>query len=91
MRARELGYHLLLEKPAAESLARCEEIEPVEIHEQDDAGYAGHGGGDWGLVDALDGLFRGTNALPPGLDGLAGHRLAFLAEQARVTRNQRSK
>ena len=61
-------------------------IEPVEIHEQDDAGYAGHGGGDWGLVDALEGLFRGSNALPPGLDGLAGHRLAFLAEEARVTR-----
>ncbi len=63
-------------------------IEPVEIHEQDDAGYAGHGGGDWGLVDALDGLFRGANALPPGLDGLAGHRLAFLAEEARVTRRR---
>ena len=50
------------------------------------AGYAGHGGGDWGLIDALDSLFRGPDRLPPGLDGLAGHRLAFLAEKARVTR-----
>lgn len=63
-------------------------IEPIEISEQDDAGYAGHGGGDWGLVNALEGLFCGPQALPPGLDGLAGHRLAYLAEQARVTRQR---
>jgi predicted dehydrogenase len=63
-------------------------IEPVEIAEQDDAGYAGHGGGDWGLINALDGLFLGPDALPPGLDGLAGHRLAYLADQARVTRQR---
>jgi predicted dehydrogenase len=49
-------------------------------------GYAGHGGGDFGLVNALDHLFRGPDALPPGLDGLdglGGHRLAFLAEDSR--------
>lgn len=50
------------------------------------AGYAGHGGGDWGLMNALDALFRGPDCLPPGLDGLAGHRLAFLAERSRLTR-----
>ena len=59
-------------------------IEPVEILEPNDSGYAGHGGGDWGLVNALTGLFQGPDALPPGLDGLAGHRLAFLSEEARV-------
>jgi predicted dehydrogenase len=48
-------------------------------------GYAGHGGGDWGLVNALDRMFRGPDSLPPGLDGLAGHRLAFLAEKSRLT------
>ena len=63
-------------------------IEPIEIRQQDDAGYAGHGGGDWGLVNALQGLFHGPQALPPGLDGLAGHRLAFLAEEARTSRRR---
>jgi predicted dehydrogenase len=63
--------------------------EPVELVQPDlvnAAGYAGHGGGDWGLVNALDSLFRGPARLAPGLDGLAGHRLAFLAENARLTR-----
>jgi predicted dehydrogenase len=63
-------------------------IEPIEIQQPDDGGYAGHGGGDWGLVDALEGLFKGPQALAPGLDGLAGHRLAFLAEEARVSRQR---
>jgi predicted dehydrogenase len=59
--------------------------EPVELVQADTpAGYAGHGGGDWGLINALDSLFRGPDRLAPGLDGLAGHRLAFLAEQSRL-------
>jgi predicted dehydrogenase len=65
-----------------------EDIEPIEIPKPEYAEYAeyaGHGGGDFGLVDALDGLFKEASGLAPGLDGLAGHRLAFLAEQARVT------
>ncbi len=61
-------------------------IEPIEITQADDAGYAGHGGGDFGLINALDQLFSGPAALTPGLDGLDGHRLAFLAEMARVER-----
>jgi hypothetical protein len=44
-----------------------------------------HGGGDRGLVDALDRMFRGPERLPPGLDGLAGQRLALLAEKSRLT------
>lgn len=59
-------------------------IEPIAIERPGDLGYAGHGGGDSGLIDALEGLFKGPSALVPGLDGLAGHRLAFLAEQARL-------
>lgn len=62
--------------------------ETIEISRNADEGYAGHGGGDGGLVNALESLFRGEHALPPGLDGLAGHRLAFLAEKARVSRQQ---
>lgn len=61
-------------------------IEPVEIVKPADEGYAGHGGGDHGIVDAFDRLFQGPAALPPGLDGLAGHRLAFLAEASRVAK-----
>lgn len=60
-------------------------IEPVDIGHADESGYAGHGGGDFGLVNSLDRLFRGPSQLTPGLDGLAGHRLAYLAELARVT------
>lgn len=58
--------------------------EPVEIEIPDATGYAGHGGGDFGLVSSLHELFRGETRLEPGLDGLAGHRLAFLAEKSRV-------
>lgn len=60
-------------------------IEAIEIPENTNDGYAGHGGGDGGLIDALEMLFHGEQALPLGLDGLAGHRLAFLAEKARVS------
>ena len=62
---------------------RTGQIEAISVTAPADAGYAGHGGGDFGLVDALDRMFRGPDALPSGLDGLAGHRLAFLAEQSR--------
>ena len=60
-------------------------IEAIDIPRDEETGYAGHGGGDGGLIDALAGLFAGDDALPPGLDGLAGHRLAFLAEKSRVS------
>jgi len=59
-------------------------IEAVPIPQAGSDGYAGHGGGDYGLVNALDRIFAGPSALPPGLEGLDGHRLAFLAEDSRV-------
>ena len=61
--------------------------EPVELSQTGtpgDAGYSGHGGGDWGLIDSLDRMFRRPDRIPPGLDGLAGHRLAFLADNSRL-------
>jgi predicted dehydrogenase len=64
---------------------KSEPVEMVLTGAADAAGYAGHGGGDWGLIDSLDRMFRGPERLAPGLDGLAGHRLAFLAEKARLT------
>ncbi len=57
----------------------------IPVAHPDDSGYAGHGGGDWGIVDSLDRLFGPAGVLEPGLDGLAGHRLALLAEQSRVS------
>lgn len=60
-------------------------IESVPITQPVGEGYAGHGGGDQGLVEALSGLFQGEGSLPPGLDGLAGHQLAYLAEEARIS------
>lgn len=59
-------------------------VEMIQAGTAVSAGYAGHGGGDWGLIDSLDRMFRGPDRIPPGLDGLAGHRLAFLAEKSRL-------
>lgn len=64
---------------------KSEPVEMLQAETPDAAGYDGHGGGDWGLMNSLDRMFRGPNRLPPGLDGLAGHRLAFLAEKSRLT------
>jgi predicted dehydrogenase len=61
------------------------ETEGVPVEKPTDEGYAGHGGGDFGIVDSLDHLFAGPNALEPGLDGLAGHRLAYQAEESRLS------
>lgn len=63
-------------------------IEPLEVVQPNEGGYTGHGGGDHGLIGALADLFLGENALSPGLDGLEGHQLAFLAEKARVSRQR---
>lgn len=57
----------------------------VAIEQADDAVYAGHGGGDYGIVDSLDRMFGKNGSLQPGLDGLAGHQLAFLAEKSRLS------
>lgn len=59
-------------------------IEKIPVEEPQGEGYAGHGGGDAGIVNVLDQVFAGPNALPPGLDGLAGHRLAYRAEVSRL-------
>ena len=60
------------------------EKEEIVLDRSTEAGYQGHGGGDYGLINSLDHLFGAKGALPPGLDGLAGHRFALLAEQSRV-------
>jgi len=61
-----------------------QETEAVPVEAIEDEGYASHGGGDFGIVDALDKIFAGPNAIGPGLEGLAGHRLAYKAEESRL-------
>jgi predicted dehydrogenase len=63
---------------------RTDNIESIPVSDQSAEGYAGHGGGDFGLVNALDQLMSGPTAIPIGLDGLAGHQLAYLAETSRI-------
>lgn len=57
----------------------------VVIEQANEGVYAGHGGGDFGIVNSLDQMFGPNGTLKPGLDGLAGHQLAFLAEKARLS------
>jgi len=59
-------------------------IEPVPVEQPAEDGYTSHGGGDYGIVDALDRLLAGPGAMEPGLDGIAGHRLAYLADESRL-------
>lgn len=60
------------------------EKEEIVLDRSTEAGYQGHGGGDYGLINSLDHMFGAKGTLLPGLDGLAGHRFALLAEQSRV-------
>ena len=62
------------------------EKEDVPVIHADEIGYAGHGGGDFGIIDSLDKLFGDSGILSPGLDGLAGHQFALLAERDRLSR-----
>jgi predicted dehydrogenase len=57
----------------------------IPVEHPEESGYAGHGGGDFGIVDSLDRLFGEKGILQPGLDGLSGHRLALLAEKSRLS------
>ncbi len=59
-------------------------VEEIAVEQPQGDGYSSHGGGDFGIIDALDRLFAGPDALPPGLDGLAGHRLAYQSEESRL-------
>ncbi len=59
-------------------------MEEVKFDLLDEGTYAGHGGGDAGIVDSLDQMFGPNGSLPPGLDGIEGHRFAFRAEMSRL-------
>ncbi len=52
------GYDILLEKPAAETFGRCEELDDPSRRREPRS---------CGMMDALDRLFRDPDRLPPGL------------------------
>ena len=52
-------------------------IESIAIVEQQTGGYAGHGGGDFGLIHALPSLLSGEPA-----DFIEGHRIGFAAARS---------
>lgn len=61
-----------------------ESARPVPLPARPDHGYAGHGGGDYGIMDALDGILRGERADGNLLDStLESHFMAFAAELSR--------
>ena len=59
-------------------------FEAIPVEEPHDDGYTSHGGGDYGIIDALDRILAGPDAMEPGLDGIGGHRLAYRAEESRL-------
>ncbi|GAA5478470.1 putative oxidoreductase YteT [Haloferula helveola] len=52
-------------------------IEEIPIEEQETGGYAGHGGGDFGLIHALPALLAEATS-----DFIEGHRIGFAAAQS---------
>jgi predicted dehydrogenase len=57
------------------------EVSPLPIEEQNTDGYEGHGGGDYGLIEALPRFLSDTGS-EPQFDFIEGHRIAFAAANA---------
>lgn len=61
------------------------ETEFVDVEEPKSQGYQGHGGGDYGLVDAMDAIFRGEGPDSSLIENsIEGHLIGFAAEQSRL-------
>lgn len=57
----------------------------VDLDEINDDGYQGHGGGDYGLVNAMDAIFRGEGSNSSLIENsVEGHLIGFAAEQSRL-------
>ena len=53
------------------------------------SGYAGHGGGDYGLIASLDEMLSGATDDPTLIDSaVEGHLIAFSAEESRLKGGQ---
>ena len=63
-----------------------DEIERISLEDDpENAGYQGHGGGDYGLINALDQMLSD----PAGIDsGVEGHLIAYCAEESRLRGGQ---
>lgn len=57
------------------------EIERITLEEDAASGYSGHGGGDYGLINALDHMLSNPGRIDNGLEG---HLIAFAAEASRL-------
>lgn len=61
------------------------EIEKITLDPLGEDGYQGHGGGDYGLVDSMDAVFRGEGDESSLIShSVEGHLIGFAAEQSRL-------
>lgn len=61
------------------------QIEKITLEALADDGYKGHGGGDYGLVDSMDAVFRGEgNESALIAHSVESHLIGFAAEQSRL-------
>lgn len=74
----EAATHADGREPWIESRSHDGGITAIEIESEDSGGYAGHGGGDFGLISALPALLR--DPAPAGF--VDGHRIGFAADVA---------
>lgn len=67
-----------------------EKAEPIPLPTYPDYGYGGHGGGDYGIINALDHILRAQDDNEHLLDStLESHFMAFAAEQSRHDNGRR--
>lgn len=61
------------------------ETEQITLEELADDGYQGHGGGDFGLVDSMDTVFRGEGGKSALISQtIESHLIGFAAERSRL-------
>jgi len=57
----------------------------VSLEVLKDDGYQGHGGGDFGLVNVMDAIFRGEGSDSSLIENsIEGHLIGFAAEESRL-------
>jgi hypothetical protein len=57
----------------------------IQLEKLPDDGYHGHGGGDFGLVDSMDHIFRGDGHESALIaNSIESHLIGFAAEQSRL-------
>ncbi|MGJ8656293.1 MAG: Gfo/Idh/MocA family protein [Akkermansiaceae bacterium] len=62
------------------------ELEKINLEDHVASEYAGHGGGDFGLISALSGIIHGTHNSDSSLieTAIEGHVIGFAAEKSRL-------